>query len=594
MSQLERTSSGIKTLPLTEAQREIWYGAQMSEGAACSFNQSGVINLRGPLDLPRLERAWRRLVQRHEALRATFSSGGETQQLHPEMSVKMAVADLSALNAEARREKLERLLQEDSSRPFDLAVGPLFRAGVVKLGAEEHVLMLTLHHIICDGCSLGILAYELGEGYAAEAGPGWEPEPLETTYSQFVLEQDASLRTPERAAAETFWLEEYSRPAPALELPADHNRPAKKSFTGGSTSLSLSAPLTQSLRQFSARRRCTLMACLLAGYYELLHRLSGQAEVIVGLPMTSRSGDTGERLVGHCVNFLPLRLKIGEKAGFAEHLDRVWRMLVSAHEHQTFTLGALLPKLNLPREINRMPLASVMFNLDWSQESAKFAGLDADFQPNPWARARFDLSLSVMERKGQLRLHAHYSAELFEKETIQQRLAHYEALLTALLAKPEQPMSGQGPFLPAAPPRPVSPRPEPEPVAVLETSEPFTPTEVALADIWREVIGLEEVRRNENFFEAGGHSLLATLVVSRIAKAFNVELPLRVIFEAPTLVELAQAITRAQIEQPGGASSIPRREIETGASELLERLDTMSEEELEELLQNPKFREVLS
>ena len=697
----------VKTLPVTEAQLEIWYGSQLSEEVSCSFNQSVVLNLRGQLDFLRLKESFEWLVKRHEALRATFGPGGELHHVHSSMPVEIPYVDLASLGPEARDDAVRRLLEEEARQPFDLAQGPLFRAGVAKLGDDEHALFITLHHIICDGCSVGILLQDLGSHYSGEprtqAG-----DALQSPYSEFVLEQQASLKTPDRAAAEHFWLERFSHPVQPLELPADRLRPTKRQFTGGSAGKFLSSPLTEALKRVSAHQRCTLVTTLLAGYYVLLHRLSGQSEITIGLPMSSRTG-AGERLVAHCVNFLPIRHKVHGGMKFTEHLAQLWRTLLDAHQHQNFTLGTLLQKLNHPRERNRMPLASVMFNLDWMQEPVKFQNLQTELKPNPYCQARFDLSLSVAEHDGQLELHAQYSAELFDPETIERWLGHYETLLWAVTTHPEEriselalltsseqrqllvdwshphssaltsvvgtiftgssslpspdqnqseecriyvldaylqpcPIGVPGELYISGPKQnnveadavpaeePLLPDPfrfepglqlqrtqtrarfladgqlefltEPEDSSTLEqegpkketsvqAEQPANATEQTLAGIWREVIGLKDIGRNDNFFDVGGHSLLATQVISRIGKAFKIDLPLRTIFEAPTLAALANAVVQAQ-SQPGTETpAITRRKQEGQTNNLLERLDQLSDAELQELLQNPELRDVL-
>src|ERR1051326_7492603 len=238
----------VKTLPVTEAQLEIWYGSQLSEEVSCSFNQSVVLNLRGQLDFLRLKESFEWLVKRHEALRATFGPGWELHHVHSSMPVEIPYVDLASLGPEARDDAVRRLLEEEARQPFDLAQGPLFRAGVAKLGDDEHALFITLHHIICDGCSVGILLQDLGSHYSGEprtqAG-----DALQSPYSEFVLEQQASLKTPDRAAAEHFWLERFSHPVQPLELPADRLRPTKRQFTGGSAGKFLSSPLTEALKR---------------------------------------------------------------------------------------------------------------------------------------------------------------------------------------------------------------------------------------------------------------------------------------------------------------------------------------------------------
>jgi len=699
----------IKTLPLTDAQREIWFGAQVSKEVSCSFNQSVILNLHGPLDCPRLTQTLEWLVNRHEALRVTFTESGDGQKLHPTVPMNMSFEDLSAISPQMRDEQFRRLLQAEIEEPFDLLNGPLFRVRLVKLAPGEHIVLLTLHHLICDGASLGVLLQEFAERYSAglEGRPG--PGPLALTYSKFVLDQNASLIGPDRAEAEAYWLQQYSRPAPALELPSDRIRPGRRSFSGDSIGITLGPSLTQGLKRLSAQQRCTLMTILLTAYYVLLHRLSEQEEIIIGLPMTCRSMAGGERLVGHCLNFLPLRLKVDGGLTFAEHVGRVWSMLMDAHEHSNFTLGSLLQKLSAPRDRTRMPLTSVMFNLDWVHQTMSIPGLKTDVKANPYCQARFDLSLRVTEADGRLELFSQFSSELFDRSTIERWLRHYESLLYAVAEKnpneqisklplvspadqhtlavdwarwhpqflrtlPADSLTRLFPFLqsegehsqcrvyvldrnlqpcpvgvpgelfvsapeslassggsrmaqPQAPRDPFRSEPDIhiygtktqvrrlpdgkfEVVGKTRLNEdqrsqspatekehdgelPVGAIEETVAQIWREVIGLDELGRHDNFFDIGGHSLLATRVTARISKAFQVQLPVRTIFEAPTIAELAQAVTTAKGVRIDSASVITRRNRESEASKLLQRLEQLSDAELHELLQNPSLKDLI-
>jgi amino acid adenylation domain-containing protein len=599
----EQEGPVIKTLPLTEAQREIWYGSQMSDEVSCSFNQSVFLRLNGELDEPSLLKSLRWLVNRHEALRATFAPSGDSQHLHAAMPMALPREDFSGAEPETARKKLDEFLQQEVIRPFDLAKGPLFRIRLLRLGRNEHALLLTLHHIICDGCSVAVLLEDLADSYSALKRGTSLPADLEMTYTQFVEQQDASIKTPEREEAEAFWVRQYAGPARTLELPADHPRPAKRKFSGASAIRPISASLTQAVKRLSAQQRCTTTATLLAGYYLLLHRLSGQKEIVIGLPMTSRLGRGSDQLVGHCVNFLPLRLTINDNHTFSTHLRGVWQVLMEAHQHQNFTLGSLLQKMNRPREHGRMPVTSVMFNLDWVQEPLKMEGLQAEVSANPHCQVRFDFSLSVSEREGRMELFGQYSTELLDDSTVQRWLQHYETLFTALVINPEQKLmnlpslnrpDGQlemvsqelaGMQVDGA----VSSKTE----MVNGSSEPSGPVEQGLAQIWREVIGLQELGRNDDFFDVGGHSLLATKVTARITKMFNVELPVRTIFEAPTVAELAQAITKAQQENPNAVSTITRRTKEMDAEQLLKRLEKLSDAEIKALLENSTLKGTL-
>ena len=604
--------AGPRALPLTEAQREIWYGAQMSDDISSAFNVSLVLKLRGVLQVEVLKSVISRLVQQHEALRVRFGKRGDVQLVEAEMPVEVPLIDLSSLPGSKRQAQFQQQLEAAASEPFELSSGPLFRFRLVRMSAQEHTLLVTVHHSVCDGCSLNLLLHDLGESYSrlVKGEPALNID--EASFAQFVQAQDRAAHAPERQTDEAYWIGQYRRSSPALVLPGAGPLPEHREFRGGLEMLRLSSNLSEALRTLSASQRCTLVTTLLATYYALLHRLSGQSDIVVGLPMTSRAADGEQSLVGHCVNFLPLRLSWGGDPTFLEHLERVRSLLLAAHQHQNFTLGSLLRKLNLPRTPGRLPLVSVMFNLDAGCQGVQLEGLQAQVAPNPHSRCRFDVNLGFIHAE-QLELQCQYAAELFEPETVHQWLKFYESLLQSIVASPQSRLSelsashhldlSKSPADVAtgavAKPQAMRDGPVMSPInshfAPSATSQTeWNNTEQNLAQIWREVILIEKVERNDNFFDLGGHSLLATQVIARITAVFSVEIPLRTIFESPTIAELAQVIVRAKEQQPDAPLAIPRRQSAPDTRKLQERLAQLSDAEIQELLANPKLKDLLS
>lgn len=591
----------LKTLPLTEPQREIWLGAQISDELSCSFNQSVFVQIRGPLDRTQLENGLKWLVERHEALRTTFATSGETQSLHTAMPMEVEYVDLSHNSAEVSSAGLNRLLRAEAGTPFDIGKGPLFRFKLIKLSGQEHALLVTVHHIICDGGSLGVLLSELGQWYSATANRTAVPGALEKTYSQFIEEQLAPEQDQKRKVANAFWAKRYSHPAAALKLPTDRSRSAKRGFSGAVCERVLSPLVSKEIKNLTATRHCSLTAALLAGCYLLLQRLSGQTEITIGLPLTAREGPGSERLVAHCVNFLPLRLELGESCSFMDHLSRVWDLLIEAIQYQDVSPGARLEK-TADGGRAATPQITAMFNMDCTEELIEMSGLSAEMKPNPFCCSRFELSLSAVESSNGIVARCEYSAELFDPQTVEQWLGYYESLLSAAVANPMQQLSefprwrtanasrqsGEAPALGTAR------------LAAATASVPsiaargsLNDTEEKLAAIWREVVLVDSVGRDDNFFDLGGHSLLATKVTARIARAFGISFPVRFIFEAPTLAELAQAVERVQREQqrerPKAATPlIARRSRDAEVQKVLTRLAQLSEAELQQLIHNIK------
>jgi acyl carrier protein len=334
----------------------------------------------------------------------------------------------------------------------------------------------------------------------------------------------------------------------------------------------------------------------------LLHRLSGQTEVVIGLPVTTRGSLGSEQVVGHWVNFLPLRLRIDPGATFEQHLASTWQVYIIALENGNFTLGTLLRKLNRSRNEAHSAVPSVMFNLDWTADAElPMSGIRARIQPQQHCYARFDLSISIAEGSDGLKLHCQYGTAILDSETVSRWLKHFETLLSAIVANPRAALRdlprlclpGGGtemrtPSKPSSQPQPSHPRADRERGKI-----PASPTEETVAQIFREIIGIKDVGRDDSFFDLGGHSLLATKVVSRIAKAFNVDLPLRTIFETPTIADLAHEISRAPRQNTAAAPSITHRSRESDRQKIMDKLKSLSEEELKELLRNPNKKNAL-
>jgi acyl transferase domain-containing protein len=290
-------------VPLTESQMEIWLAAQMSDAASCAFNESVTLRMHGTLDEPALKAAMTQLYARHDALRATFSATGEEMRMRAAGEFNYPVTDLSHLPAAHAAAAFAKVLDADARTPFDLVNGPAVRAHLVKLASNEHAFMITAHHIVCDGWSINIVVSELTEMYGKLCRGETPTLPMPLAFSSFARSQ-AQRDAAEFAATEQYWLNEFKRPAPLLELPTDRPRPAVKSFSGASHSRRIEADLYRALKKAGARQRSTLFVTLLAAFQALMGRLANQSAVVVGVPTAGQSLLEDQILVGHCVNFL--------------------------------------------------------------------------------------------------------------------------------------------------------------------------------------------------------------------------------------------------------------------------------------------------
>ncbi len=418
-------------LPLTDAQREMWFASQLGNAVSAAYHESSTLRLGGVLDVPAIEQALRQLVARHEALRTTFSAAGEFQ-------IVAATAEMALPRHEFSSEApAAECIEHEVQRPFDLVRGPLFRATLVRPAPETHLLVLVVHHIICDGWSLGIMMRELGELYSAQVAGRAPRLSAAPRFSEYAARQAEGQATPAFAAAQAYWKNQFADEAPVLDLPTDRPRPTQRTYAGGFQLTTLPPEVTRAVKKLCAERECTAFTALLAAFQVLLHRLSGQDDVVVGVPSAAQVLDGVENLVGHCANLLPLRSKIDDTRRFSDHLAGVRGRMTDALEHWRYPFSSLLQQLNLPRDPNRVPLAPVVFNTTRRRGPLAFGGLAAEVAGNPKHFVNFDLNFNFMLADDTISLGCYYSTELFDAETIARWFGHFETLLRGITARPD-------------------------------------------------------------------------------------------------------------------------------------------------------------
>lgn len=350
--------------------------------------------------------------------------------------------DLSRLEASRREAAVDERRRLGVEVPFDLEHGRLFRAELLRLEDDHHLLLMHAHHLVCDGWSWWVLVRELGALYSDPArGDDLPPAPSFATHALL----DAS--KPESAQFhddEAYWLSCYSgRPLPVLELPTDRPRPSFRSLVSAREDHVLDANLVAAVRKLGARHGASLLATLLGGFATLLSRIGGQDEVVIGIPAAGQSAGADDHLVGHCVNLLPLKFGLQSENGFASVLSAAQDTLFDAIDHQGYTFGTLIGKLKVARDPSRMPLVSVMFNIDQALEREKdaFSGLSLEFGTNPRTHDNFELSINAVQVSGALCLETQYSTELLDARTVRAWLSAFESLLRAAVEAPETPLS---------------------------------------------------------------------------------------------------------------------------------------------------------
>jgi amino acid adenylation domain-containing protein len=429
--------AAARHLALTESQIEIWLSAQMGDEASCAFNESITLRLTGQLDEDAIAGALHRVVARHDALRTRFSATGEEMSIAEDVSFQYPTTDATVIADRSPAEVLSAYIDEDARTPFDLVNGPPIRAHLFKLSPTSHALVLTAHHIICDGWSMNVIIAELAEVYAA-LREGRQPDlPASLPFSDYARAQQRQ-KSAERTQEETYWLGQFEKPVQPIDLPTDRLRSSLKTSSGSTRCRRIDATLYRAVRAAGARQGCTLFVTLLAGFEALMGRLAGVEEVVVGVPTAGQSLVEDKVLVGHCVNFLPIRGAWSEETSIADHLGAVKKQVLDAYEHQDYTLGTLVRKLSLAREANRLPLTEIQFNLERLADQMHSAGLEIEAEPNPKAHVNFDIFWNIIESNDGLRIDCDYNTDLFDAATIDRWLECYEALLEAISADPAQ------------------------------------------------------------------------------------------------------------------------------------------------------------
>jgi aspartate racemase len=430
--------------PLSYAQERLWFLDQLEPGSP-TYNVPAALQLEGALDAEALVGSLNEIVARHEALRTAFPSvdGQPVQRVATAMGLHVPVVDLSGLPESEREGRARRLAEEEARRPFDLARGPLLRAKLLRLDEEKHLLLLTMHHIVSDGWSAGILSRELATLY--EAFSSGQPSPLRELpiqYSDFAIWQREWLQGEVLEAQLSYWRQQLAGAPALLELPTDRPRPAVQTYRGGWESVRLPLPLSDSLRTLSRHEGATLFMTLLAAFQVLLHRYTGQEDIVVGTPIANRNREEIEGLIGFFVNTLVMRSDLSGNPTFRELLREVREVCLQAYDHQDLPFEKLVQELQPERNLSYAPVAQVVFafqNLPLQRIS--LANLKVSQRRFETGTAKFDLLLSIADEVEGMRAVFGYNTDLFDATTIKRMAGHFQTLVEGVASDPDQQIS---------------------------------------------------------------------------------------------------------------------------------------------------------
>lgn len=428
-------------LPTSFAQDRMWFFNQL-DPLSPAFNIPFAVRLTGPLNVPALEQSLNELVRRHEALRTSFQSedGKAVQVIAERIDLPLEVVDLRSLDGEDRESEARRLAQAESARPFDLAQPPLLRIVLLRLSKEEHVALLTMHHIISDGWSTRVLIQEMGELYECFCLDRPSPLPeLPIQYADFAVWQRNRLQGDVLNGLLSYWKGQLGGKSIVLDLPTDRARRPMQGFNGASKTFHLAQKLTAEITRLSRHEGVTLFMTLLAALKVLLQRYSGQDNIPVATIIANRNRREIEGLIGLFVNSLILRTDLSGNLTFRELLSRVRKVTLDAYAHQDLPIEVVLEALNITRDTYTSPLCQVMFIFqNVPLPKVTMAELSLSLLETNLAVSRFDMTWTMMETEHGLAVLIDYRTDLFDEWTISQMAERFRILLDELVSNPDK------------------------------------------------------------------------------------------------------------------------------------------------------------
>jgi len=443
---------GMDSYPLSFAQQRLWFIDQFQPGTT-AYNIPFTRRLKGPLNVEAFEQTINEIVKRHEVLRTTFIEidGKPAQKIVPPQPLTLKVSDLTNFPVEAREDEARRLALEEGRHPFDLANGPLLRVALLRLDEEDHIVLLTMHHIVSDGWSLGILLREIAVIYDALSSNKPSPLPeLPVQYADYASWQREWLQGEVLNEQLSYWREQLAGAPPHLDLPTDRPRPSVQTFRGASYKFTVSQSLYEGIKALSRQEGATLFMTLLAAFDLLLHRYTSQDDIVIGTAIANRNIVETEDLIGFFVNTLALRTKLSGDLTVRELIGRVRDASLGASSYQDLPFEKLIEELQPQRDLSRLPFCQVNFDLQSiPSQTLSFSNISVTpFTALDISTSMFDMTLNMLEEiRSADRTDAHiagtfkYNTDLFDAETIHRMAEHYQNLLSGFVANPDQRIS---------------------------------------------------------------------------------------------------------------------------------------------------------
>jgi thioesterase domain-containing protein/acyl carrier protein len=523
------------TTVLTVPQKGLWLSSKFGAELSCAYNESITLHLTGDVEVSLLEKALSALVQRHDALRATFSPDGNTMLISPEAAIDLRRIDLNAMDEAHARAECAAILHRDAATAFDLEHGPLFRCHILRMPGKQFHVVLTSHHIVCDGWSLDVLISDLCRFYTILFRKKELRFERSYTFAEFAQWVSRRQEGKEYAAARSYWLNRYKTLFPVLCLPADNPQHRMGAYEAQRIELDISGEVVAALREVCRRKGWSVFTALVAAYNLLLHRITGQRDFVIGLPTAEQPSIGEDNLVGHCVNLLPFWCSLGNASTYEAYVDAVQKTLFEGYDHQLYTFIDLLNEKGIPYDrtgSSTLP-AGLTHVKKYAENDLQVDNAKVEYFANPRAYESFELYLNVVESAAAFELKCHFKKAIFSPDTVRAWLELYRETLTKITNAPaadiDRPISQQRDRLMGSPTaRPAS-----------GYSSKMVPT---LLRVWQRVFGNPAIGPQDNFFDIGGHSLLAARLFAEIEKEFGKALPLSCLLHAPTVAQMARLL----------------------------------------------------
>ncbi|HBN60148.1 MAG: AMP-binding protein [Halomonas sp.] len=433
-------------LPLAPVQRRLWLvdrlASQAGDRERAAYNLPALFSLKGELNIEVLERTVNAIVARHEALRTHYpesESGDPIAVVEDQRNIELPVLDCSDLAEQEQQRYLQDTFTEYANTPLDLATGPLIKAGLLRFGAQEHALILVIHHIVFDGWSTSVFIREFASLYGEllEGKESGLPE-VGIQYVDYAAWHEKALSGEAFEQSATFWRRYLNSAPPLSSLPADFARPSQVSHAGSSQRMALSPDLSHALNKLAAQRGTTLFTLLLASFQLLMHRQTGQHDLVVGTDVAGRSHPDVEPLIGFFVNVIPLRSRLADdQVDFGRWLEHVQTSVLDAFDHQDVPFDRIVELSGIGRERDRSPLIQTLFVLqNTPTERFSLPGLEVEVMPQPRQESKFDMAVFVNESDTGLSVEWVYATALYRRETIEQLTGAWQSLLAQIVEAP--------------------------------------------------------------------------------------------------------------------------------------------------------------